>query len=222
MVVHQSAIVKVHPAIPPASAALLGCAVLTGVGSVINGARVAPGSNVVVVGCGGVGLNVVQGARLVGASRIVAVDVNEAKLSMARVFGATNTVVSGPDAAAEILDQIGGGADYAFDVVGSEFTATLALNSLRKGGTVVLVGVASLDAVLPLPITMFSVAEKRVIGSVMGSSSFQDFVPKLVSHYQQGSLLLDELVSATIPLTGINEGYARMKRGEVARSVIIF
>ena len=220
--VHHRAVVKISDAVPAASAALLGCAVLTGVGAVVNGAKVPPGSTVVVVGCGGVGLNVVQGARIAGAARIIAVDISEAKLATARRFGATDTVISGADAAAEIMEMTGGGADFAFEVVGSALTARLALNVIRQGGTLVLVGIGSLDAELPLPITTFTLTEKRVIGSVMGSSPFQLFLPQLVSHYQKGQLMLDELVSSTIPLAAINEGYDRMARGEVARSVITF
>lgn len=222
MVVHHRAVVKVSHEVPPASAALLGCAVLTGVGAVVNGAKVQPGSTVVVVGCGGVGLNAVQGARIAGAARIIAVDLSESKLATARAFGATDTVMSGPDAAATIVEMTGGGADYAFEVVGSEIAARLALGVVRAGGTLVLVGIGSLSAELALPITMFTLAEKRVIGSMMGSAPFQIFLPQLVTHYREGRLMLDELVSSTIPLTEINEGYAQMARGEVARSVVTF
>ncbi|MEJ5979086.1 Zn-dependent alcohol dehydrogenase [Novosphingobium sp. PS1R-30] len=222
MVVHHRAVVKIAPDMPAAAAALLGCAVLTGVGSVVNGARVAPGSTVVVIGCGGVGLNVVQGARIAGAARIIAVDLSAAKLATARSFGATDTVIGGDDAAAQIVELTGGGADYAFEVVGSEPTAQLALDAIRRGGTVVLVGMARLDGKLSLPITAFMMAEKRVIGSMMGSSPFQILLPQLVEHYRHGRLMLDELVSATIPLEQINEGYARMAQGEVTRSVITF
>ena len=176
----------------------------------------------VVVGCGGVGLNVIQGARISGAARIIAVDLNESQLAMAREFGATDTVISGPDAAATIIELTGGGADFAFEVVGLEVTARLALGVVRTGGTLVLVGIGSFSTELPLPITAFTFTEKRVIGSLMGSAPFQIFMPQLVSHYQAGRLMLDELVSSTIPLAEINEGFVHMTQGGVARSVITF
>jgi S-(hydroxymethyl)glutathione dehydrogenase/alcohol dehydrogenase len=207
---------------PPASAALMGCGVLTGTGAVLNAAKVEPGSTVAVVGCGGVGLNAVQGARIAGATRIVAVDTSAAKLDMARKFGATDAVLAGPEAVGEVLEMTRGGVDYAFEVVGSAATAQDALGMVRTGGTLVLVGVARHDANLAVPITSFIMTEKKVIGTLMGSAPFQTFLPKLAAHYLNGNLLLDELVSQQIPLEAINEGYAQMAEGKVARSVVTF
>ncbi len=222
MVVHHRSAVKMPEGMPPTSAALMGCGVLTGTGAVLNAAKVEPGSTVAVVGCGGVGLNAVQGARIAGAVRIVAIDRSAEKLEMARKFGATDLVLAGPDAVGEVLELTRGGVDYAFEVVGSAATAQDALAMVRTGGTLVLVGVAAMDAKLSLPITSFLMTEKKVIGTLMGSTPFQTFLPKLAAHYLNGNLLLDELVSQQIPLEAINEGYAQMAEGKVARSVITF
>ncbi len=222
MVVHQRSAVKMPEGMPPASAALMGCGVLTGTGAVLNAAKVEPGSTVAVVGCGGVGLNAVQGARIAGAARIIAIDTSAEKLEMARRFGATDGVLAGPDAVGNVVEMTHGGVDYAFEVVGSASTAQDALAMIRTGGTLVLVGVTSHDARLEIPITAFAMAEKKVIGTLMGSAPFQTYLPKLAAHYLNGSLLLDELVSQQIPLEAINEGYAQMAEGKVARSVITF
>lgn len=222
MVIHHRAVTKISREIPPSSAALLSCAVITGVGSVLNSAKVPPGSTVAVIGCGGVGLNAIQGARIAGASRIIAVDKNPAKLATAMAFGATDTVLGSPDTAGEIAELTRGGVDFAFEVVGSETTARLAMEATRQGGTTVLVGLGTPDLTVALPITAFAMTEKRVTGSLMGSSPYQLFLPQLVTYYQQGRLKLDELVSREIRLDQINEGYASMANGEVARSVIVF
>jgi S-(hydroxymethyl)glutathione dehydrogenase/alcohol dehydrogenase len=222
MVVHQRSVSKMPEGIPAASAALLGCGVLTGVGSVLNGAKVEPGATVAVIGCGGVGLNVIQGARIAGASRIIAVDLKPAKLELAKVFGATDVVVGGADSVAEVLELTGGGVDYAFEVIGLPSTMAQACGMLRKGGTAALLGVAASGAELTVPIMPFVFKEIRVLGSMMGSSPFQLMLPQLANYYLRGELKLDELVSDRIPLEKINEGYARMAAGEVARNVVVF
>lgn len=222
MVVHHRSAVKMPEGMPPTSAALMGCGVLTGTGAVLNAAKVEPGSTVAVIGCGGVGLNAVQGARIAGAVRIIAVDKSAEKLALARKFGATDTVLAGPDAVSEVLEMTRGGVDYAFEVVGAAATAQDALAMVRTGGACVLVGVAPMDARLEVPITSFLMTEKKVIGTLMGSAPFQTFLPKLAAHYLNGNLLLDELVSQQLPLEAINEGYAQMAQGKVARSVITF
>jgi S-(hydroxymethyl)glutathione dehydrogenase/alcohol dehydrogenase len=219
MVVHQRAVVKMPGELPPAAAAVMGCAVLTGVGSVLNSAKVEPGATVAVIGCGGVGLNVVQGARIAGASRIIAVDLTPAKLELARVFGATDTV-QGPDAAAQVLEMTGGGVDYAFEAIGLASTLRDAFAMLRKRGTAVLIGAGGGE--VSLPMGPFLMKEVRVMGARMGGSPFQLFLPKLAQYYLAGQLKLDELVSHKIALSEINEGYARMAAGEGARNVIVF
>jgi S-(hydroxymethyl)glutathione dehydrogenase / alcohol dehydrogenase len=222
MVVHHRSVSKMPEGIPAASAALLGCAVLTGVGAVLNGARVEAGASVAVIGCGGVGLNAVQGARIAGASKIIAVDLNPDKLELAKAFGATHTVLAGPDSVAQVIDLTNGGVDYAFEVIGLPATMRDACMMLRKRGTAVLVGIAKMGAELAVPIMPFAFKEIRVMGSMMGSSPFQLFLPQLAQHYLSGGLKLDELVSEHIALEDINEGYARMAAGKVARSVITF
>jgi S-(hydroxymethyl)glutathione dehydrogenase/alcohol dehydrogenase len=222
MVVHHRGIAKMPEGIPPTAAALMGCAVLTGVGSVLNGAKVEPGSTVVVIGCGGVGLNVIQGARIAGASRIIAVDMKPAKLEMAKAFGATDGVLGGADAVAGVLEMTGGGVDYAFEVIGLASTMQQAFAMLRKRGTAVLLGVAKAGAELTVPIMPFVFKEVRIMSSIMGSSAFQLFLPQLAGYYLNGQLKLDELVSNEIPLSAINEGYAGMASGEVARNVVVF
>jgi len=222
MVVHQSSAVKMPEGLPASCAALLGCGVLTGTGAVLNAARVEPGSTVAVIGCGGVGLNAVQGARIAGAARIIAIDTNADKFDLARKFGATDVVQAGPDTVAEVIEMTRGGVDYAFEVVGTAATAQNAYDMVRAGGTAVLVGVAPLNSSLSVPITGMIISEKRVIGTLMGSTPFQTYLPKLAALYLQGSLLLDDLVSEEIPLDRINEGYAQMIGGNIARSVITF
>jgi S-(hydroxymethyl)glutathione dehydrogenase/alcohol dehydrogenase len=222
MVVHNRSVAKLPEGMPFASAALLGCAVLTGVGAVLNGAKVEPGSTVAVIGCGGVGLNVIQGARIAGATRIIAIDLNPAKLEYARTFGATDLVVAGQDTVAQIVELTGGGVDYAFEVIGLTSTMRDAFMMLRKGGAAVLLGVAKAGSELAIPVAPFVFKEVRVMSSLMGSSPFQQFIPELAQYYLQGRLKLDELVSRRVSLAQINEGYASMAQGEVARSVVVF
>ncbi len=222
MVVHHRAVVKISEAVPPAAAALLGCGVLTGIGSVLNAAKVPAGSTVAVIGCGGVGLNVIQGARIAGAERIIAIDLSTAKLDLARTFGATDTVVGGPEAVAQVLEMTSGGVDFAFEAIGLPQTMHDSCAMLRSGGTATLLGVASAGANLAIPVMMFAAKEIRVIGSKMGSSPFQILLPQLAQFYLRGELMLDELVSQCISLDEINEGYARVATGNVARNVIVF
>jgi len=222
MVVHHRAVAKIPQGVPPEVAAVMGCAVLTGVGAVLNGVKVEPGSTVVVIGCGGVGLNVIQGARIAGAARIIAIDRVSAKLEFARQFGATDTVLAGPDAVAQVVEMTGGGVNYAFEVIGLPATMRDAFMMLRKRGTAVLMGVAKSGAELTVPIFPFVFKEVRIVSSFMGSSPFQLFLPQLAQFYLSGALKLDELISERIALSEINEGYARMAAGEIARSVIVF
>ena len=204
-------------------AALLGCSVLTGVGAALNTARVRRGDTVAVLGCGGVGLNVIQGARIAGADRIVAVDTNPAKLKLAEAFGATAVV----DASA--TDAVGGvmaltaqrGADVAFEVVGAARTIDQAFTMTRRGGHTVLVGVPAMDVAVTVPAFLGLVlAGKTISGCWYGSSNVHDDVPKLVELYRSGDLLLDELVSRTIALDEVNAALDAMGTGDVARCVV--
>lgn len=222
VVVHRSAVVKLPEAMPLDIAAVLGCAVLTGIGSVTEAAKVRPGSRVVVIGCGGVGLNVIQGARLAGAAQIIAVDMNPAKLDLARIFGATDTVLAGADTVGQVVELTGGGADYAFDVVGSAAVQRDGFLMLRKRGTLVLVGLPRSGSELSVPAIPAIVREIRIVGSLMGSVPFQRVIPTYAQLYLDGRLMLDPLVSQRIALEDINRGYDQLIAGETARSVIVF
>jgi len=220
LVVHQRAAVKLPEGVPPEAACLLGCGVLTGVGAAINGAKVRPGSSVVVIGCGGVGLNTIQGARIAGADRIIAVDNNAEKLTLARQFGATDGVLSGPDAVAQVLELTGGGVDYAFEVVGMAALLNDAFRMLRKHGTLVVVGMPKEGEQMAFTVLDMMWKNLRIVTSGMGDAPFQLFVPQLARWYLDGRLKLDELVSRRIGLDEIDAAYAATAHGSVARNVI--
>lgn len=222
-VVPEASVVPVDEALDLGVAALLGCAVLTGVGAATNTARIAEGDTVAVIGCGGVGLNVVQGARLAGADQVVAVDVNPAKLELARRFGATAGVDVGQGNPVSQVMGITGqrGADVTFEVVGLEASIDQAIAMTRRGGQTVLVGLPRMDAVIKVPAFLGAVmAAKTITGCWYGSADVRRDIPRLVELYRRGSLMVEELVSSTITLDDVNEAFETMKRGEVARSVI--
>ena len=205
-------------------AALVGCAVLTGVGAVLNTVRVEAGDSVVVFGSGGVGLNVIQGAALVGAERIIAVDVRDNKLEYAKQFGATHVVNSSREDPVEAVKALtdGRGADYAFEVIGLVKTVEQSLASVRRAGSAVLIGQPPKGVEMSVNILEHILFEKSLIGSLYGSMVPSRDVPKLLDLYVAGKLKLDELISRSYPLEEINEAYGALARGEVARSVIRF
>jgi S-(hydroxymethyl)glutathione dehydrogenase/alcohol dehydrogenase len=221
MLLHEHAVVKIDADIPLISAATVGCAVVTGLGSVFNTAGVKPGSSVAVIGCGGVGLNVIQGAILAGAARVVALDVFAGKLDMARRFGATDVLESDDDAVAAVLELTGGGVDYAFDAVGMKQTAEQAFAVLRPGGTATLIGMIPLGVDISLPGVDF-LYEKTIKGSNMGSTRSRIDIPRYLELYRSGRLQLDALISRTRPLDEIGEAMADLDSGAVARTVITF
>jgi S-(hydroxymethyl)glutathione dehydrogenase/alcohol dehydrogenase len=222
MLVHENAVVKVRDDMPLDRAALIGCGVTTGLGAVFRTARVEPGSTVAVIGCGGIGLNCVQGAAIAGAGRIIAIDLNEMKLKLAEQFGATDLVdASAADPVAQVLEMTGGGVENAFEAIGLKIAAEQAFAMLRPGGTATVIGMIPLGSNVELPGVEF-LSEKRIQGSTMGSNRFRIDMPRYVDMYLDGRLKLDELVSARIGLDDINDGFEAMKRGEVARSVIVF
>jgi S-(hydroxymethyl)glutathione dehydrogenase / alcohol dehydrogenase len=222
MLVHEHAIVKINPEMPLDRACLLGCGATTGLGAVQNTAKVEPGSTVAVIGCGGIGLNAVQGAFLAGASRIIAVDMLDSKLELAKVFGATDTVnASDGTAVQQVLEMTGGGVHYSFEAIGLKVAAEQAFAMLRRGGTATVIGMIPIGQSVELPGFAF-LGEKKIQGSAMGSNRFRVDMPRYVDLYLQGRLKLDELVSARIPIEQINDGFAAMKTGEVARSVVMF
>lgn len=222
MLVHEHAVVKIREDMPMDRAALIGCGVTTGVGAVIHTAAVEPGSTVAVIGCGGIGLSCINGAAIAGAARIIAVDMVDSKLELARKFGATDVVNgSDGDAVQNVIEMTGGGVHYAFEAIGLKVTAEQAFQMLRNGGTATVIGMIPPGDMVSLHGTDF-LYEKKIQGSMMGSNRFRVDMPRFVDFYLQGRLHLDDLVSARIKLSDINEGMAALETGEVARSVIMF
>lgn len=222
MLVHENAIVKIDRAMPLDRAALMGCGVLTGFGAVINAAQVRPGSKVVVIGAGGVGLNVIQAARFAGASQIVAVDRNADKETLARRFGATDFVVGGPDATAVVRELTGGGANFAFEVIGLPETIAQGIQMMAPAGLMTIVGATKLGATIPLPGIGVIYNEWRVQGTFFGGSPFTRDIPRLARLYMDGKIELDALITERIGLTEINRGFDDMLAGHQARCVITF
>jgi S-(hydroxymethyl)glutathione dehydrogenase/alcohol dehydrogenase len=223
MLVHENACVKVRQDVPIDRLALIGCGATTGLGAVLNTAAVEPGSTVCVVGCGGVGLNCIQGAALAGALRIIAVDTVETKLTMAREFGATDVIdASGGDVVERIRDLTNDGVDYSFEAIGLKQTAEQCYQMLRPGGTATIIGMIPEGTRIEIDAGSFLRRERKLQGSSMGSNRFRTDMPRYVEFYLQGRLKLDELVSQHVKLEQINEAFADMKGGSVARSVILF
>lgn len=223
MLVHQNALVKISPDMPLDRAALIGCGVTTGVGAVFRSAEVKPGSTVAVVGCGGVGISAVQGAHLAGARMVIAVDLEPRKLEWASQLGATHTVNPGEgDAVAKVRELTGGGVDYSFECIGLKVTSEQAYGMIRQGGLATIVGMVPLGVNIEIPGADLFLGAKRLQGSLMGSNNFKVDMPHLCDMYLSGRLKLDEMVSRTINLDEINEGFEAMKNGDVVRSVIEF
>lgn len=221
-VVPEGALLKLEHDVPLDRAALLGCAVVTGVGAVTHAARVQPGDTVAVFGAGGVGLNVIQGARAAGAATIVAIDLHPAKLELARAFGATHTVDGRGDRTVESVRALtdGRGVDFAFDAVGSPLTVRQGFDVLGRAGKLVVLGISREEVSLPLGPMVFE--ERQVVGSFYGSGRPREDIPALAEMYLQGKLKLDELLTRRYQLDQINEAFAALDRGEVARSVVVF
>jgi S-(hydroxymethyl)glutathione dehydrogenase / alcohol dehydrogenase len=222
LLVHENYVVKIRPDMPLDKAALIGCGVTTGVGAVINTAKVRPGDTVAVIGCGGIGLNAIQAAAIVGAGRIIAVDRVASKLDLARVFGATDTVdASAGDPVLAVHELTGGGVDFSFEAIGLAATAEQAFNMLGKGGTATVIGMVPLGQ--KVEVDGFQLLlEKKLQGSNMGSNRFRLDMPQYIEWYLAGKLKLDELVSAVMPVEKINEGFAALRVGEVARQLVTF
>ena len=222
MLVHEHALVKVREEMPFDRAALIGCGVTTGLGAVFHTADVEPGTNVAVVGCGGIGLAAVQGARIAGASRIIAIDLLDNKLELAREMGATDTVNGNQVNAVEAVKELtGGGVHYSFEAIGNKVAAEQCFHMLRPGGTATVIGMIPVGQSLELPGHAF-LQERKIQGSMMGSNRFRVDMPRFVDFYLSGRLNLDSLVSKRISLDEVNEGFEAMKSGDVARSVIVF
>jgi S-(hydroxymethyl)glutathione dehydrogenase/alcohol dehydrogenase len=222
MLVHEHAVAKIREDMPLDRAALIGCGVTTGVGAVIHTAKVEPGSTVAVIGCGGVGLSCINGAAIAGASRVIAVDMVPSKLELARKFGATDVVnASEGDPIAQVHELTDGGVHYSFEAIGLKITAEQAFGMLRNGGTATVIGMIPPGDMVSLhgPDFLF---EKKIQGSFMGSNRFRVDMPRFVELYLQGKLHLDDLVSSHIKLSDINDAFAALETGEIARNVIMF
>jgi Zn-dependent alcohol dehydrogenase len=224
-IVDQSQVVRVPDNMPLDRAALLACGVITGVGAVVNTARVEPSSSVVIIGTGGVGLNAVQGAGLAGAHPIIAVDLLDNKLNAARAFGATHLINAAELKKAEATVKeltSGRGADYVFVTVGSAAAVTQALRFTRKRGTVILVGMPAPSATASFQVNPFVRGEQTIMSSFMGSTRASVGIPRLIDLYQHGRLRLEELITARYPLEQINEAIDAVDKGLALRNVIVF
>ena len=222
MLIHEHALVKIDKEMPLDKAALIGCGVTTGLGAVFRTAKVAPGETVAVIGCGGIGLSAVQGARIAGANTIIAIDMAPSKLELAQEMGATHVVdASKVDVVQAVKEITGGGVHHAFEAVGMKATAEQSFQMLRKGGQATVIGMIPVGTQIEIH-GVELLSEKKLTGSNMGSNQFRTDMPRYVDMYLSGRLMLDEMVSKKISLEQINEGFEDMKQGNVARSVIMF
>ncbi len=219
--VHENALVYVDDEMPLDKAALIGCGVMTGAGAALNTAKVHHGSTVAVFGAGGVGLSAIQGARIAGAKQIIAVDLHEHKLALARELGATHSVdASSGDPVTQIQGMTDGeGVDFSFEAIGLKSVAEQCFAAIKRGGVATIIGMVPLGQKLEIPAHEL-LSEKVLQGSSMGSNRFRTDMPNLVEYYRQGRLMLDEMVTQTAPLEDINEAFRAMKAGEVARTVL--
>lgn len=215
-------VVRIDPDVPFEIASLIGCGVMTGVGAVINAAKVEPGSSVVVIGCGGVGISVIQGARLAGAAEIVAVDMVDRKLDWASSFGATHTVT--PDDLPQLVAELtaGEGFDYGFEVVGKSSTIRSAYDATRRGGTVTVVGAGAMDDNVQFNAFELLFSEKTIKGSLYGSADVRRDYNRLIGLWRAGRLDLEGMITRRIGIEDVNDAFAAMQAGEVIRQVITF
>ena len=223
MLVHENALVKVRDDMPLDLACLIGCSVVTGYGAVVHTAKVEPGSSVAIFGAGGIGLATINAAQIAGAARIIAVDKDPFKLELAKKFGATDVIdaASADNVVKRIQALSDGGVHHSFECIGLKATAEQSFSALRHGGTATLIGMIPVGTKIELHGPDF-LKERRIQGCMMGSNRFRIDMPRLIEFYLQGRLHLQEMVSARIGLGEINEGFAALKRGGVARSVILF
>ncbi len=222
MLLHEHALVKVREDMPMDRAALIGCGVTTGVGAVINTAKVEPGSTVAVIGCGGVGLSAINGAAIAGAGRIIAIDMHPSKLELAKVFGATDVINAGEvDPVEAVVDMTNGGVHYSFEAIGMKVTAEQSFRMLRSGGVATVIGMIPVGTHIEIHGADL-LAERSIQGSIMGSNRFPVDMPRFVEFYMQGKLHLDELISSHIKLEDVNTAMKTLESGKLAREVIMF
>jgi S-(hydroxymethyl)glutathione dehydrogenase/alcohol dehydrogenase len=219
---HENQLVRVPKELPFPQAALLACGTVTGVGAVINTANVRPGETIAVIGVGGVGLNVISGAQLAGAGRIVAIDTQPQKEALSRKFGATDFVnPNDGDPVEAVKKLISGGVDHAFEVIGLKSTSIQAIKMCRVGGAAYMIGAHKPGSAIDLNVQEDLVQDQKTIrGVYMGSSNFKHDIPMYASLYLQGRLNLDDLISREINISEINSAYEELRSGAIARSVI--
>jgi alcohol dehydrogenase len=221
-VVDRGSIVLIDKTLPLDIAALFGCAVVTGVGAVVNTAQIRPGNTVAVVGLGGVGLSGLLGAVVAGAGRIIAIDLSAEKLGLAHQLGATDTVNAGdPDHVQHVRDMTGGGVDFAFDFAGAIKALETAYGVTRSGGTTVTAGLAPKDARFAFKQAPLVIEEKTIKGSYMGSCVPVRDIPRFIDLYQQGRLAIDRMVSHRVGFDGLNEGFDRLHAGATVRELLV-
>lgn len=222
MLIHENACVAIDKDMPFDRAAVIGCAVTTGAGTIFNACNITPGETVLVVGCGGVGLATVNAAKIAGAGKIIAADPLPEKRALAEVLGATHTVDALADGAVqEIMAISGGGVDWGIEAVGRQASADLAVASLRRGGTAVILGMMPLDCKVGLS-AMDLLGGKKLMGAIMGMNHFPVDLPRLVDFYMRGLLDLDTIIAERIGLEDVNAGFDKMRAGHSARSVVVF
>ena len=222
LILLEQGAVKIDKDVPHDVASLLGCGVMTGVGAAINAAKVEPGSSVVVFGCGGVGISVIQGARIAGAATILAVDMVDRKLDWAKQFGATHAVKPEDLPAAQQELTGGVGFDYGFEVVGRAQTIKAAYDATRRGGTTVVVGVGRADDMVELSAFDLFYNEKNLRGTYYGSANIRRDFPRLVALWRSGQLDLEGMITSRLALDDVNDAFAVMQSGEAIRQVITF
>jgi S-(hydroxymethyl)glutathione dehydrogenase / alcohol dehydrogenase len=222
MLIHEHACVRIDPEMPLDRASVIGCAVTTGAGTIFNACKVTPGETVAVIGCGGVGLATINAAKIAGAGRIIACDPIPEKRALALKLGATDVVDAlADDAATQVLALTKGGVDHAIEAVGRPSSGELAVKSLKRGGTATILGMMPLQHSVGLS-AMDLLSGKKLQGAIMGGNRFPVDIPRLVDFYLRGQLDLDSIIAERIPLEDINAGFEKMKRGDSARSVIVF
>lgn len=222
MLIHEHACVAIDKDMPLDRAAVIGCAVTTGAGTIFNACKVVPGEVVAVVGCGGVGLAAINAAKIAGAGKVIAIDPIKEKRDLAQVLGATHAVdAMAEDAVKQVMDISGGGVHHAIEAVGRQASADLAVAIMRRGGTATILGMMPLDCKVGLS-AMDLLSGKKLQGAIMGMNHFPVDLPRLVDFYMRGLLDLDTIIAERIPLERINEGFEKMKGGHSARSVVVF
>ncbi|MEP3421577.1 MAG: Zn-dependent alcohol dehydrogenase [Erythrobacter sp.] len=222
MLIHENACVSIDKDMPLDRAAVIGCAVTTGAGTIFNACNVTPGETVLVVGCGGVGLATINAARIAGAGKVIAADPLPEKRALAETLGATHTVDAlADDVVKQIMEISGGGVDWGIEAVGRQASADLAVAALRRGGTAVILGMMPLDCKVGLG-AMDLLGGKKLMGAIMGMNHFPVDLPRLVDFYMRGLLDLDTIIAERISLDDVNAGFDKMREGSHARSVVMF